>query len=411
MASSAFLILAILQPFWSAVAYLGYLKRKCPIIYDCHIWTLIISLLGIYWYPWGDNQTHFAIYYTDMLSMYSTFNLYDYIIACIAHLGGNYVWGYFFWIFTSMALFVTTTWSIFLNNNVIKAYMPLFICLLLIVGQRELLDLNRNTAAVLYMISGFNIWRSKRITSIVLVLIAALLHPSVILIIIGGVVFKLLNLNYSKTFYFSAIIIAAIASIVITKILSIYLPERFVEMYIEGKWGSGTGVGSGFAYLITVINNLIFILIGYQIIKRVHIFSRNVLFPLFVVSLIVSISLWFLWTLRERFIICTIILGIALIITSWDEISEARSSYMAFLRCVRRVIFLCVLRFALILGQTYSSNYIHHTGANDPDRATRIVENSFILPTPLLMDIDNFGFNDREYLSNYDRVTTTIFEI
>lgn len=55
----------------------------------------LISFIGIYWYPWGDNQTHFVIYYSDIVNKYysfllsSSYWLYDYVIYIIARFLDN----------------------------------------------------------------------------------------------------------------------------------------------------------------------------------------------------------------------------------------------------------------------------------------------------------------------------------
>lgn len=158
MQTPLFFLTFILQPFWSAIFYIFNLPRKCPNVGDFTIWALIISIMGIYWFPWGDNQTHFAIYYSDVIQKYYTFSLttsyflYDYIIAKIGNLTGNYVWGYYFWIFTSLLLFYRIIWSKFLSNRITNNYVLLFLSIILIIGIRELLDLNRNTTAIFYML-------------------------------------------------------------------------------------------------------------------------------------------------------------------------------------------------------------------------------------------------------------------
>lgn len=409
-----FCILFLIQPFLAAVSYLVNLRKKCPNKIDCIIWSLIISLLGIYWFPWGDNQTHFAIYYTDIVEKYYTFDwfssyyVYDYVIAKIAYFTGNYVWGYFFWLFTSLSLFYTTTWSKY-NSKIRYSFTPiLFILLLMTVGVRELLDLNRNTTAILFSISAFNLITKSKILPVSLLLLSYLIHSSVAIIIIIAFCLRIVFRIKSKR-KFTFLVILVIALIPISNIvLRLWAPERVISMYLDGQWGEGTGVQSGFAYIISMVNNAMFVINGFYIIRNMNVVKRDWIFYLYVSSFILCLFVWFLWTLRERFIIFNLVLGVVLIISNWESISKDFIVVTKYQRCVRLLIICCVLRFSLILMQTYSSNFVHHTGAINPERSFAITLNSYILPTPLLLYIDEFGYNDTEYLKNFNRVRETV---
>lgn len=413
MQTPLFFLTFILQPFWSAIFYIFNLPRKCPNVGDFTIWALIISIMGIYWFPWGDNQTHFAIYYSDVIQKYYTFSLttsyflYDYIIAKIGNLTGNYVWGYFFWIFTSLLLFYRIIWSKFLSNRITNNYVLLFLSIILIIGIRELLDLNRNTTAIFYMLSGIGLWDKNKFFAILLVIISTLIHSSITTVIIAGIFFYALFKIKTRRKYVSIVFITIILAMFSYVILRRFAPERVISTYLDGQWGTGTGVGSGFAYLASMVNNLIFIILGYGIIKNIDVFKRSYMLSVYFMSFLIGVFVWFLWVLRERYVICNIVTAIALIILNWNTIRNS-PAYHSFVKCLRFVIVLCIFRFILILCQTYSANFVHNNGAKDPYKALSIVANSFVLPTPLLLDVDDFGFNDKEYVTNYDRVKETI---
>lgn len=404
------LITALLQPFYSAIIYFVSLPKRYPQIKDFIVIVFIISLIGIYWYPWGDNQTHFVIYYTDIINKYGSFSLadsyflYDYVIALIAKSTGQYVYGLFFWLYIPLIFFFTLTWKSLANCR--RDYVLLFIMMILIVGVRELLDLNRNTAAGLFIISGLFILQKSKIASISLFVISCLLHSTSILIIVILFVFKYLIISRTKSIKY-VVIVCLIVSLFSTTILYSLGSERVINSYATGVWGQGgSGVNSRFAYIVSMTNLIMFVIFAVHISKNFIYYKKSPILPAYLATFSLGIIFWTFWLMRERFIMINTFSAVAVIISGWKYLPEYKIKSKAKRYC-NIIIGLCLLRFMLICGQTYSSRYIHKNESSDPNRITNVVMRFTYCPTLFLLDVQNFGFNDNMYLE-FKRVNTGI---
>ncbi len=349
--SILYFLLFCIQPFCALIVYLFTLSKTVSNKFDIFITTLIISLLGIYWYPFGDPQTHFAIYYADVVERFYSFSIfnsnyiYDYILTVISKLFGNYVWGYFFWIFVPLLLYNISIWNF---AQKYKYCSLIFIALFLFIGCREVLDLNRNAAAALILASG--LITKKKFYSIVFIIFACLLHSSVlILTIVWLMLFPIYHFLTSKRL----LIIypfCFILSLISPLLIGTFASERLVDMYITGNAGAGVTVPSGFFYLMTVVNILIFIVIlvitaiSYNKIKNTKYIN---LFNFYFVSSVITLGTWFLWTMRERFLLINCILGFAIIIIYWYKITPFLS--LNNIRLIKLIVILSLFRFGLIL--------------------------------------------------------------
>ena len=103
---------ALFSPFIGVVSLLGSLFKYVPTKTTIVCFCFIISIIGIYWFPWGDAQSHFSYYYSDFIeryfdfsfiSIFSSYWFYDWVIFQIASVTGNYVYGYMFWLFFPLA--------------------------------------------------------------------------------------------------------------------------------------------------------------------------------------------------------------------------------------------------------------------------------------------------------------------
>lgn len=182
-----------------------------------------------------------------------------------------------------------------------------------------------------------------------------------------------------------------------TVVLPLILSERNAEMYLEGVWGDGNGVQSGFMFICGWLDVIIFIIIFIFIVKNIHNIHNSLLLSLFLCSSIVVFACFGLWTIRERFVIFSIIAGTALIITEWSHLLFNRFNVVKFM------ILLSILRLTLILMLHYSSLYIHKSASNDPNMSVSITTRFIYTPTPLLLDVNNLGYSDKMYNKLYDR--------
>lgn len=82
-----FVFSLLFSPFFALIFLLLYLHRYKIKKIHVALSVFLVAFIGIYWYPWGDNQTHFAIYYLDIVNKYyslalsSSHWLYDYVGA------------------------------------------------------------------------------------------------------------------------------------------------------------------------------------------------------------------------------------------------------------------------------------------------------------------------------------------
>ena len=102
----------LFSPICALLFLLLYLRMsKIKLVHIAFV-VFLISFIGIYWYPWGDNQTHFVLYYSDIVNKYysfllsSSYWLYDYVIYIIARFFGQYIWGYFFLVICAILIII-----------------------------------------------------------------------------------------------------------------------------------------------------------------------------------------------------------------------------------------------------------------------------------------------------------------
>ena len=119
---------ALFSPFIGVVSLLGSLFKYVPTKTTIVCFCFIISIIGIYWFPWGDAQSHFSYYYSDFIeryfdfsfiSIFSSYWFYDWVIFQIASVTGNYVYGYMFWLFFPLAFYASAiSWFEFKNAEI-----------------------------------------------------------------------------------------------------------------------------------------------------------------------------------------------------------------------------------------------------------------------------------------------------
>lgn len=412
MASIYLLIGSLFSPIIGLFTLFLNIKKYVPSKITVVLLSLILSIIGIYWFPWGDAQTHFYIYRSDSIALYFNFSqsvalsaywIYDLVIYYIASITGNYVWGYWFWLFVPLAIYAYSVWGTFLKNkNDITGYTYLFILLFIIIGIREFLDLNRSTAAALIMIGGIIINDKKwlnRLVFVLMLVVSFLLHDMIKGIILLLPIFYFIQNKVKRSYIWMlvAFIFMCCSVLIRTVVLPLILSERNAEMYLEGVWGDGNGVQSGFMFICGWLDVIIFIIIFIFIVKNIHNIHNSLLLSLFLCSSIVVFACFGLWTIRERFVIFSIIAGTALIITEWSHLLFNRFNVVKFM------ILLSILRLTLILMLHYSSLYIHKSASNDPNMSVSITTRFIYTPTPLLLDVNNLGYSDKMYNKLYDR--------
>lgn len=408
MRGSQYLLLMLIQPFWALCIYVAMIIRKIPTCFDISITTFIIAILGIYWYPWGDSQTHFAIYYADIVErfyVFSIFNsnyLYDYILTGIAKISGNYVWGYFCWIFFPLLVFNLSIWK---YAQKYKPYTIIFLCLFLFLGCREMLDLNRNTVAALLMSTALlNV--DKKVICFILLCFSSLIHSTVMIILLGGILYYFLLKKISKRTTIYILVFYVLFSFISPMVISLFVSDKIINMYIEGNAGVGITVPSGFFYLMTIVNILLSIFFGIVIISSYNNIPHKILYCCYLSSCCITLGTWFLWTMRERFLLINLILGFSVIMLNWNQLRVTKIFNKFFV--LRITLVLSIVRLCFVLMVEYSSEYIHKTGSLNPSKTLSIVAVPYYMPTSFLLNIDEFGFSDYYYQKLFLRSQTVI---
>lgn len=396
-------LLFLIQPFWSSIYFLFSCAQKRPNKSQIILLIFSISLLGIYWYPWGDAQVHFGIYYCDTVEIYANTliskfaSLYDITIREIANICGNYMWGYLFWIFIPWSIYSIAIWDRIEQDN-IKPYTLIIWLLILIIGIRELLDLNRNISSFLLYVSALMLFNRYRLFSAIILICALILHTSCIVLFITATFCSIFLLKIRLKPLLILLIIAISIGGCIAPIISIFTPQEFINTYIDGSFGAGRGVDSGFFYLMTVINIVMSFFIGYLTFKSYDKINKNFLFASYLASCFLSLLFWFLWTMRERFIIANFLLGFSVLICNWKFLTTERKHFRKLLYAL---ISLSIIKIILVLGVEYSSEIIHHTGSLKPKDTIITVLAPTYLPTYCLIDIEEYGFNDRRLQADF----------
>ena len=411
MVNAIIYILSFLfSPFLSLLLVITGIRRGIPTVKDVVFVIFVIGFISIYWFPWGDSMSHFSMYYSDIvkdyMDFYSPYFLYGYIISLIGNYCGGFVWGYYFWLFFPLSVFCAILWkSIYKYKS--PDYKIIFVYLLLFVGVRELLDLNRNVAAYLLLASSFLIYKRNIFLSFFFLMITLFLHSTVffvlLLLLIGYVISNIFGGFGAKILSFICLSMLALSYLFVDVLRNI-ASDRFVDRYIDSQWGVGSGIQSGFMYLLGILNVFILLLMVYFVIRNLKSFRNKVLLVAFFSFVLITLLGFQLWTIRERFTIGGIILGSALILDSWPLLKKECANGLFSANCfLSNLIRLYLLRFILILSVTYSSLFAHRTYNENPEESLRITSHLFYLPTVFLLDIDEYGYSDQKYLSLFDR--------
>lgn len=261
-----FLLALLFFPPIFAIPFLVSFHKKVGLQYNFRFITQLwffISVIGLYWFPWGDSQTHFSVYYSDIVDTYyekslmNTHWFYDWIIQLVADFFGNYVFGYWVWIFFPFFIYVFAIY--YKNERIDKKNLLVVLYLLLSLGIRELLDLNRNSSAGLLFVASILLFKDLRKLSVVLLLTSFLLHSTTrYLFIVLPLGFILSRFSVRKLNWL-AFIVPFFSYTIMLILVSIFLDERNFEMYFTSDALESEGVGSGLMKIITYINILIFL--------------------------------------------------------------------------------------------------------------------------------------------------------
>ena len=405
------LFLILLLPPYMALLYIVFdvyrLKKAKPI--HCYAACFILAMIGIYWFPWGDSQSHFAYYYSDIVEKYysnyllsSTYWFYDLVTTVIANYTGYYTWGYFFWLLVPMLLFC---FGVKQNKPDKKFDYRIFLYLLLFLGIREWLDLSRSTSAYLLFVSFVLLLKKNKILSIICLLMSLMLHDSIrsflLVIPLGYIVSR-----FSNHKIYLLYVLAAVCSVVILNYaLPILLSERNIAHYLGENWQDSKGVNSGFMYILGLINLLIFC-VQFILIQANRDRIGRALYVLFLSSSFVVMCGFSMWVLRERFIILSNIIGASIILINWDIFVGIYKKTKWHILLYLNTLF--VFRILLHLMLLYSARYVYDSASLNNKKEFEIVSHSFYIPTILLFDIDSYGFSDKQYLQLYERVNESL---
>lgn len=404
-----FLLAILLPPFWAIPLILLYQKNKIGkynLSFVLLIWFLI-SLVGVYWFPWGDSQTHFSIYYSDIVNIYYEKTLlsphwfYDYIIKLIADVFGNYTFGYFFWVFMPFSVFL---YCIFRTNKIDGTNFIILIYLILSLGIREVLDLNRNTAAALLFLSALFLFKDRKIQALALILCAFLLHSTTKILLLSlplGLIFYKFSV---KKINLIALFIPLISILLIVSLGHLFLSQRDYNLYVADGGLSYSGVNSGFMRLLTYVNIGIFVVNFLLINRNKSVIPKNY----FIIHLSLGLLTCFVfahWVGRERFMLVYNLYAAALLVLYGHNFTPLR--YLGMKRIYNYYIKLFVLKILLILSLTYSGHIIHNSSSINNEIEYSIVARPFYLPAAMLLDIDSFGFSDKQFNTLYRRVQDT----
>lgn len=366
--------------------------------------TLLISLIGIYWFPWGDTQSHFSFYKTnlfdyDLIPKYKTIFIYDYIISIVAGLCGNFVWGYFIWLFVPLLFLLLSIRS---KTDRVSFFYISF--LLLSIGVRNYLDLNRSTAAALLFLAGLLLFDKRKILSITLFVFASTLHESVSYLVVVTFMLYIMDKIFDRFIYnynyYIAVALIIFSTVILTR-FSFLLSSRTIDAYLsDGSFGTGTGVGSTAMFLMGRINQVcLAVLFVFMTQKRKYIQNHLLLSMFFGSCFIVFCGISF-WTISERFTNYALISGAILLIVEHKNVLEDNFKINLLLKiCLS--LFLC--RSLLLLSLMFSARVVHNSASFDNAKEFAIVSHTLYVPLPALLDIDTFGFSDANYLKLYKR--------
>lgn len=399
----------LFSPICALLFLLLYLRMsKIKLVHIAFV-VFLISFIGIYWYPWGDNQTHFVIYYSDIANKYysfllsSSYWLYDYVIYIIARFFGQYIWGYFFWLFVPFLLLSLVVWKKVNEQDIPhKEKWLLLLLLLMFLGIREYLDLNRNTNAGILLALATLYWNKNKILCVCCLLIALLLHDSIrYLIIFLPLGFILAKQSCKKTDII--ILTTIIISGILINIIAPLVVSGRNSMYLE--IGGGEGVRSGFMKIMGYVNIAIAV-IQYLIIRNNKNLIPKPLYIVYISLVMLSAALASMWVGRERYLLMANILATIIIVVCWHKIWLANGSKL--IRMTQWIIASYSMKIILNLMLVYSAHYVFNSATRDNQEELSIVARSVYMPTLLLFDIESYGFSDKEFIKLYDRVDLNI---
>lgn len=406
-----FFLFFLLPPFFSLLLLMIVCSKKesgkgmlIPLV-------AVLSLIGIYWFQAGDNQSHFAYYYTDVVSYYSDFSIfsaywfYDSVIKYVADFLGQYVWGYYFWLFIPLSLFVTCVWKGIQKEENHLLLLVLFTMMFL--GIRYYLDLNRNTVAVLLLTLSIFLFRKHAFVALVIAFVSLLLHATSWLLLLLLPVTYLLFKNISAGKMKVLLVMLVMFSYFIVGFVAPYvMSERNADAYLSEGWQDNRGVNSGFMYVISWLDLIACFLQSLFILSHKSEIPK-VQYSFFLTSVLLLCSTFALFVTRERFTLSSNIIAAAIILSNWSKLRKGV--------CLRNKVILVnllnrlfVLRLCMNFLLLYSSHFIFHSATTNNAKEFAIVSKIFYMPTALLIDIDSYGFNDKAYMQLYNRVNEDI---
>lgn len=399
-------ILLMLPPYIGFAFLFSLFKLRKPKLKMVVVLLFILSIIGIYWFPWGDNQSHFVLYYANVVNRYydftidSSFWFYDYVISLIARLTGNYIWGFFFWVFVPYTIFVALIWK-YLMHKKIQNYYLLLISLIMFIGIRELLDLNRNTVAILMLINSFLLYKyySKKVLSVIFFLSAILLHDSVKYLVLFYPIGLWLYRRNNKHLYI-LLFVTIMCSTIIVIVAPYFVSTRYMEAYFSSGLDTDTGVNSGFMKVLTYVNIFIFVVQFLFIQKHKKLLDTHFLHKIYLTSVFIVCASFSFWIGRERFMLMSNVLAITIILLSWSNFETKKS----LCKRIKQINQLYVLKILIICMLMYSSHEIHNTATKNNAQEYKIVSHSLYMPTIFLFNINQYGYSDEQFLLLYSRV-------
>lgn len=400
----------LFSPICALLFLFMYLRTSKIKLVHVGLVVFLISFIGIYWFPWGDNQSHFAIYYSDTVNRYynfvlsSSYWLYDYVISLIANITGQYIWGYFFWLFVPFLIFSLLIWHKvdtpkIPNNN----KWLLLILLILFLGIREFLDLNRNTNAGIFLSITAIIWNKNKYLSIICILISLLLHDSVRYFVLFLPLGYLLYKQSQKRIDIILIVAVVISGVIIKIIAPMIISERNMDLYFGT--GAGLGVNSGYMKLQGYTNILI-CLIQYLLISKYKNIIDKYMYVFYLTSILLTATLSSMWVGRERYLLISNIIAISIIIINWNTIYFYEG--IQLIKKIKWLYSTYALKIILNLMLVYSSHYVFNSATTNNEVEFSVVTRSIYMPTFLLFDIEEYGFSNQKFLQLYNRVNYEI---
>lgn len=404
------LLFLLFPPLLSLLVFLYKIKCQGSASFkEFYFLWFLVTLIGIYWYPWGDTQTHFSIYYSKFSELYmeptvsSTHWLYDYTIALIANYAKEFQYAFWAWLIVP---FFVLFYAI--KINVPPQYrLPWLIVFYFVmaIGIRELLDLCRTTSAAIFLISAILFFKQKRyLPTVILIFVASLLHDTARLLVTLLPLCVFIHKIPSKFVKYGYPVLAFASALLISTLGQFFLSERNMEMYMSKEGLLSDGVGSGLMHLLAYINVIVFLFNFYLIQLNKKVIDRYFYSVHLLLSLMVFV-VFFHWIGRERMMMYYNLYAIVVILLYNNRFIKN----FLFLRIhyLNILISVFVLRLFVVLTLTYAGHYLYGTATRDSSKELDIVSRILYMPSIMCFDIYDYGFNDNAYNSLYKRVIDT----